>query len=111
MLEIKRVFSTPAARSEFDLRICLTRDDGTKAGHESMAQSIPSVHIPLRAFVGHLSFCFGKAANAPRRGLKIECKWPTRDNTKIAFSSKIFLGKMLLLHANDLRRPFGLFWA
>lgn len=29
----------------------------------------------------------------------------------VGFSSKIFLGKMLLLHANDLRRPFGLFWA
>ena len=85
---IKRVFSTPAARSEFDRRICLTRDDGTKSGHKSMAQSIPSMHIPLRTFVRHLSFCFGKAANAPRRGLKIGCKWPTRDNTKIAFSSK-----------------------
>ena len=65
---IKRVFSTPAARSEFDRRICLTRDDGTKAGHKSMAQSIPSVHIPLRVFVGHLSFCYGKATNAPRWG-------------------------------------------
>ena len=31
----------------------------------SMAQSIPSVHISLRVFVGHLSFCFGKATNAP----------------------------------------------
>ena len=62
---IKRVFSTPAARSEFDRRICLIRDERTKAGHRSMAQSIPSVHIPLRAFVGHLSFCFGKAANGP----------------------------------------------
>ena len=30
-----------------------------------MAQSIPSVPIPP-AFLGHLSFCFGKAANAPR---------------------------------------------
>ena len=34
----------------------------------SSAQSIPSVHIPLRVFVGHLSFCFGKATNAPRWG-------------------------------------------
>ena len=65
---IKRVFSTPAARSEFDRRICLICDDRTKAGHRSMAQSIPSVHIPLRAFVGHLPFCFGKATTAPRWG-------------------------------------------
>ena len=37
-----------------------------------MAQSFPSVHIsPPWAFVGHLSFCFGKAANAPRWGSKI----------------------------------------
>ena len=64
MLEIKCVFSTLAARSEFDRRICLTRDDRTKTGHRNMAQSIPSVHIPLRAFVGHLSFCFGKATKA-----------------------------------------------
>ena len=38
-----------------------------------MAESIPSVSIPPPrggggAFVGHLSFCFGKAANAPRSG-------------------------------------------
>ena len=45
MLEIKCVFSTLAARSEFDRRICLTRDDRTKAGHRNMAQSIPSVHM------------------------------------------------------------------
>ena len=74
MLEIKRVFSTLAARSKFDRRICLTRDDRTKAGHRNMAQSIPSVYIPLRAFVGHLSFCFGKATNAPRWGLITGCK-------------------------------------
>ena len=66
MLEIKRVFPTPAARSEFDRRICLARDDRTKAGHRNMAQSIPSVHIPLRAFFGHLTFCFGKTTYAPR---------------------------------------------
>ena len=29
----------------------------------------------------------------------------------VGISSKIFLGKMLLLHANDSRRPFCLFWA
>ena len=40
------------------------------------AQSIPRVPIPL-AFVGNLSFCFGKAANAPRRNLEIGCKCPT----------------------------------
>ena len=40
-----------------------------------MAESIPSVSIPPPrggggggAFVGHLSFCFGKAANAPQSG-------------------------------------------
>ena len=106
---IKRVFSTPAARSEFDRRICLTCDDGTKAGHKSMAQSIPSVHIPPRAFVGHLSFCFGKAANAPRRGLKIGCKWPTRENTKIAFSSKYHIyRKSVIIRSNSrVRHPIG----
>ena len=42
-----------------------------------MAQSIPSVPIP-RAFVRHLSFCFGKAANnAPRwRGPGVHTKTP-----------------------------------
>ena len=74
---IKRVFSTPAARSEFDRRICLTRDDRTKAGHRSMARSIPSVYIPLRLFVGHLSFCFGKATNAPRWGRAFIYQNPT----------------------------------
>ena len=66
---IKRVFSTPACSSIriwsanlFDSR------RQTNAGHRSMAQSIPSVHIPLRVFVGHLSFCFGKATNTPRWG-------------------------------------------
>ena len=51
-----------------------------------MAQSIPSVPILPPAFVGHLSFCFGKAANAP-----------PRDNTKISFSSKYlckFIGNL-----------------
>ena len=36
-----------------------------------MAESIPSVSIPPPpggAFVAHLSFCFGKAANAPWLG-------------------------------------------
>ena len=34
-----------------------------------MAQSIPSVPIlPPALFVGHLSFCFGKASNAPQWG-------------------------------------------
>ena len=42
-----------------------------------MAQSIPSVPILPPAFVGHLSFCFGKAANAPWWGFKIGCKCPT----------------------------------
>ena len=42
-----------------------------------MARSIPSVPIP-RAFVRHLSFCFGKAANnAPRwRGPGVHTKTP-----------------------------------
>ena len=29
----------------------------------------------------------------------------------VGLSSKIFLGKVLLLHANDSRRPFCRFWA
>ena len=41
-----------------------------------MAQSIPSVSIPL-AFVGYLSFCFGKAANkCPTVGLKNTVQYP-----------------------------------
>ena len=43
-----------------------------------MAQSIPSVPIlPPAVFVGHLSFCFGKASNAPQWGFKIGYKCPT----------------------------------
>ena len=42
----------------------------------SMAQSIPSVPTPHPSPPGHLSFCFGQAANAPRWGLKVRCKCP-----------------------------------
>ena len=97
---IKRVFSTPAARSEFDRRICLTRDDRTKAGHRSMAQSIPSVCTSLFGYLsGICHFVLEKLqmphdgagrsyTKTPRWGLKIGCKWPTRDNNKIAVSRK-----------------------
>ena len=97
---IMRVFSTPAARSEFDRRICLTRDDRTKAGHMQKYGSVNSkrAHFPsgiCRAFVILFWKSYkcpmvgpGVYTKTPRWGLKIGCKWPTRDNTKIAVSSK-----------------------
>ena len=97
---IKRVFSTPAARSEFDRRIILTRDDRTKAEHRSIIGSVNSkrAHPPsgiCRAFVILLWKSYkcptvgpGVQTKTPRWVLKIGCKLPTRDNTKIAVSSK-----------------------
>ena len=58
----------------------------------TMAQSIPSVPTLPPPPPGHFSFCFGKAANAPRWGLKVRCKCLTlpcfcdiRNNHVIAF--------------------------
>ena len=56
-----------------------------------LAHLPPSPHP--QAFIRYLSLCFGKAANAPRWGLKIAVQnnVPPRDNTKISFSSKYWL--------------------
>ena len=61
-----------------------------------------------RAFVGHLSFCFGKAANAPQLGrafiqnpqwvLNIGCKWPTQGQHQGPFPFNPKFRKFLLVH-------------
>ena len=97
---IKRVFSTPAARSEFDRRICLICDDRTKAGHRSIIGSVNSKRAhPTSGICRAFVILFWKSYNCPTVGpgvqtktppwvLKIGCKLPTGDNTKIAVSSK-----------------------
>ena len=58
-LSVKTAKPNFNGNSFFFLSLCL-----------SQFQACPSPPPP-RAFVGHLSFCFGKAANAPRWGSKI----------------------------------------
>ena len=43
-----------------------------------LAHLPPPTPLPCpQEFIRYLSLCFGKAANAPRWGLKIGCKCPT----------------------------------
>ena len=57
--------------------------------------SVNSKHaLSPRAFVGYLSFCFGKAANAARSGLKLGYKCPTPRQHQWEFCNNLIRGEV-----------------